>query len=201
MEITSKKNDVHSLLKLAIKAIHRGCRVLSMIVLSGMVLLVGSGCVGPHEKLDLADFDEFLFEQRSALGFCPKTGSILSAEISRTAESTFVVNFRLVEAFEYRDGDCPEGWVELDYECLSISTIPQRVLTEDELVLIDEVFRSVRVEKSAYFMCAGMFIDPCVINRYTWDEYTVGNFICGSKRVAVDQDDALQTLLEQLVSN
>ncbi len=151
------------------------------------------GDVLTRQTRDFSDFVQFTFEQRPGLGFCPMEDSVFQAEIVVNEVGDFVFNASVLEQGQVDVDDCMEDLV-LFGPCFVETPLEERILAPSEVVALREVFSRVVINNQAG-VCGFVFIDPCVLNRFTWDAFSVNDFLCADSYVS---SGPLLELLEQL---
>lgn len=145
----------------------------------------------------LADFEEFRLVRQPARGFCPPLDAVFSATLR--GEDKKSVLFELAALREGPAGgeDCLPGYVG-PVSCAVVTPLPVRPLTEEEIQRVRQTFSSVIVHDQPDPICDEIILEPCLINRMRWDDFSVTDSICDGPRLANASSAAVLELLEEL---
>jgi hypothetical protein len=150
------------------------------------------GCGDPDPGA--ARFESLTFARRHGLGFCPRTGSLFSASVSRI-EGGFWFEADLLQS--YHPQTCAEGVNVSDASCLSTKQLASRLLSVDELDQLELLLGNMSYVRSSTFPCA---VDPCLINVLTIDERELSDDPCAERPLSARSVTELETLLDLLGS-
>ena len=128
------------------------------------------------ESLDLSAFEEFVFEQHTALADRDRNAPLF-ATIRRRADGRYTFQTTVVRIGIPFTGDCSQ--TILTYACLARLDLPPRVLTDHEVDCVQRVFQHVRtksyINQGTHSICAGL------IRFFTlrWDDMEISDtFLC-----------------------
>jgi hypothetical protein len=144
-------------------------------------------------------FTLFVFDRRSAFGFCPPLDSVSHVVLSSGA-SGITRSAKVFKAGTPGDPNClTEDIMPVPAaECVLEVTLPDRLLTPAEVARVEAAFSSVTREQQRNPDCARITLDPCLIDEFTWDGSTITDFECGEPRLALDESAALIAVLDSL---
>jgi len=148
---------------------------------------------------DHSQFTLFVFDRRSAFGFCPPLDSVSHVILSSDANG-ITRSANVLVAGNPGDPDClTEDIMPVPpAECVREVTLPDRLLTADEVARVEAAFSSVTREQQRHPDCARVTFDPCLVDEFTWDGSTITDFVCGEPRLLPDQAAALIAVLDSL---
>ncbi|WP_127748993.1 hypothetical protein [Parasedimentitalea marina] len=92
---------------------------------------------------------------------------------------------------------CEDG-VAAQEGCLRPKPQPSRTLSSQEASQVSAVFADVDFYKDPDPICREIAIDPCVIERHSWDADELSDYICGADRLGEDQRTDIRELLSSL---
>jgi hypothetical protein len=157
----------------------------------------------PTDCRDVVDdhfpFTLFVFDRRSAFGFCPPLDSVSHVVLSSGAGGV-TRSAKVFKAGTPGDPNCltEEIMPVPAAECVLEVTLPDRLLTTDEVARVDAAFSAVAREQQRHPDCARVTFDPCLIDEFTWDGATITDFECGEPRLTLDESAELIAVLDSL---
>jgi hypothetical protein len=172
-----------------------------LLVVLGSGLLAGSSCLPIGGRRDLSAFQRFEYAQMPALGFCPSLDAIYRASITRQSDGTYSLEMSTITEGEQGVDTCLDDEIGFTVpECIVVHEMPARILTDQEVQQVQDVFSDVGVETRLRGM---MCIDPCVVFEYRWDDLalTDAEVGCGpgfEQILSVRSAEAMVQLLEAL---
>lgn len=172
----------------------RGARRLGLVFLT----LTLAGCLpGFITTRDYSTFQTYQFQQTPGLGFCADKDRVFSAEITHETDGTMVFAHSILVLAGPNPEQCEDG-VAAQEGCLRPKPQPTRTLSSQEANQVIAVFAEMKFYKRPDRMCRQLAIDPCVIERHSWDTEELSNFICGANRLNDEQGTDIRQLLSQL---
>ena len=148
--------------------------------------------------VDRSAFTFFSFDRRSAFGFCPPLDSVSQVFLS-AGEAGVTRSAKVIVEGTPGDPDClPDTTTVPPVACAREITLPDRLLTGDELARVRSVFAAVTREQQRHPDCSRVTFDPCLVNELVWDGSAITDFVCGEPRLLPDQVEALATVLDSL---
>jgi hypothetical protein len=144
-------------------------------------------------------FTLFVFDRRSAFGFCPPLDSVSHVVLSSGADG-ITRSAKVFRAGTPGDPNCltEEIMPVPDAECVLEVTLPDRLLTADEVTRVDAAFSAVTREQQRHPDCSRITFDPCLVDEFTWDGSTITDFVCGEPRLLPDESAELIAVLDSL---
>ena len=171
-------------------------RILGLCFLT----LTLAGClIGGLTLRDYSSFQSYQFKQTPGLGFCGDIDRVFSAEISRDADGamTFAHSILTVAG---RDPTQCDGGVAAEQGCLRATAQATRLLSQQEADRVAAVFSNVKFHKNPDPICRELAVDPCLIERHSWGDTELSDYICGADRIGDEQKAQLRNLLTDLRS-
>ncbi len=151
-----------------------------------------------HVVVDRSEFSVFTFDRRSAFGYCPPLDSVSRFALIEQQDGSVTRQAKVFVAGEAGDPDCIP---EITDSCVREITLPDRLLTADEVERVRTAFAAIVREQQQSPDCQrGVSFDPCLINEFVWDggASAITDFACGSPRLLPDQSAALAALFDSL---
>lgn len=146
---------------------------------------------------DFSVFTDFEFERQPAFGFCPPADAIFAARLTRSGDTSIDFSATILEEDEPGPG-CLEGLIE--DRCLRPVELPVRSLSPEEASRVTTAFASVVILPDPDPICEVLAIDPCYVNRLSWEDVFASEYPCSAPRVDGVQARELIDLLEGLVA-
>ena len=157
-----------------------------------------AGCLpGEVTTRDYSTFQTYQFGQTPGLGFCASKDRVFSAEITRATDGTMTFDHSVLVLAGPDPEQCEDG-VAAQEGCLRPKPQPTRTLSRQEADHVSSVFADVKYYKRPDSICRQLAIDPCVIERHSWDTEELSDYICGANRLNEDQGTDIRQLLSQL---
>lgn len=148
--------------------------------------------------VDRSQFFFFGFNRRSAFGFCPPLNSISQVMLNHGPAGVTRTAKVIVEG-NPGDADCDPAIMPVPaVACAKEVSLPDRLLTADEVARVEAAFSAITREQQRAPDCARVTFQPCVIDEFVWDTSTITDFVCGEPRLLPDQSQALIDVLESL---
>ena len=154
-------------------------------------------CPVPSRERDFSDFASFTLSRRSGLGFCPDIGSVLDAEIERQSDGTYLARLWVADEGPLDHPDCVFSFGEPP--CIRRVPVAERALTDDDIEILRDAFRSVVVYEARHPSCAAVAYDYCVLDRFDWDGAVVSNDLCTSAWMPFGDRERLGDALDRLL--
>ncbi|MEE9295308.1 MAG: hypothetical protein V3W34_10165 [Phycisphaerae bacterium] len=159
--------------------------------------LVLAGCdfffIPRTQTVDLSQFTRFTLLQSGALGFCPVEGAVFSADIVVDASGQLVFNASVLAEGVAGVDQCVAD-TDLSAPCRVETPLPQRILSEDEVQSVMDVFSSVQLSAQDP-LCAATIFEPCLVRRFAWGSFSVSDLSCADPQLS---SEPILDLLEQL---
>jgi hypothetical protein len=157
-----------------------------------------TGCIPDKiTSQNVSDFGVYTFKQTAALGFCANPELLFSANITRAQDGTMTFAHSTLERVGTDNSQCGDTFEGYD-GCYAPKSKPTRTLSPKEALKVGAVFSEVSFFKRPDPICREVGIDPCNIERHTWDGSEKNNFICGADRLSVMQAQDLRNLFFDL---
>lgn len=157
-----------------------------------------AGCLpGDVTTRDYSTFQTYQFQQTPGLGFCADKNLVFSAKITREADGTMAFDHSLLVLAGPDPEQCEDG-VAAQEGCLKPKPQPSRTLSNQEADQVRATFANVDFYKRPDPICRQIAIDPCVIERHSWDTHELSDFVCGADRLGEDQRADIRELLSSL---
>lgn len=172
-------------------------RLSPALALSASLALL-TGCFpfnGPVSK-DYATFSRYTFAQTPGLGFCGDTTTVFAARIDRTDDGTMTYTATRLHPNGQSSEACDD--VPTEQGCMSPRDEAPRALTAAMASRVTAAFADVAVHPGPEKICRTIAIDPCRIDRHSWDDTTHSDYVCGADRLDTEQSRALLDLLTSL---
>jgi hypothetical protein len=149
--------------------------------------------------VDRSEFILFSFDRRAAFGFCPPLDSVSRVVLS-AGPNGVTRSANVIVAGNPGDPDCLQEEITTvpPVECAREVTLPDRLLSADELARVQAVFAGITIEQQRHPDCSRITFDPCLINELVWDASPITDFFCGEPRLLPDQSAAIATVLDSL---
>ena len=162
------------------------------------VALTLAGCFpGSITTRDYSTFQSYQFQQTPALGFCADKDRVFSAEITREADGSMAFAHSVLVLAGPNPEQCENG-VAAQEGCLRPKSQPTRTLSSQEADQVTAVFADVNFYKRPDSICRQLAVDPCVIERHSWDIEELSDYICGANRLNEEQGTDIRQLLSHL---
>lgn len=177
-----------------------GSRAYRKARCAGLVVpaLMLAGCLpGEVTTRDYSTFQTYQFEQTPGLGFCASKDLVFSAEITRAADGTMAFGHSVLVLAGPDPEQCEDG-VAAQEGCLRPKPQPSRTLSSQEAEQVSATFADLDYYIGPDPICRQLAIDPCVIERHSWDADELSDYICGADRLGDDQRNDIRQLLSQL---
>ncbi len=152
---------------------------------------------------NLSVFDEFHFEWTPGLGFCPPAESVLSATIRRSPTGEYALEMTVSSESRPTNGGCAaDTEIETIDGCAQIMELPSRVLTQDEIDTMLDLFRRVVVWRTVFLEpCFLRVVDPCVTTSFIWDDFETTDFPCNPTHLTAQEASSILFFLDTLRSD
>ena len=166
--------------------------ILTIIILSSPVFLLGGE---PLPFLKFSFSREFIF--------CDAVGSVFTAEIAvdqkgLPGEVEYILNMSILEKGIPAIDECLEGTFLGGPECIKETVLLPRVLTQDEEDVAIALLVKVLDERETEDDPGCPLFDPCVVNSFTWDDFSLTDSLCDTPRLNFEQSSQVIELLETL---
>lgn len=151
-----------------------------------------------HITFDRSEFSVFTFDRRSAFGYCPPLDSVSRFVLIEQTDGSLLRQAKVFVAGNPGDPDCIP---EIPDSCVREITLPDRLLTTDEVARVRAAFSAIVREQQQHPDCKrGVSGDPCLINEFVWFgvNTAITDFQCGEPRLLADQSAALAALFDAL---
>ena len=167
-----------------------------------------TGCI-TSTTYDLSEFSMFTFQREAGFGFCPRVGSLYSADLQRLRSGAYRLGSVVLVAGDPEIDDCLEGFIDLDgtTPCAVPRRQPCRLLTDAERESVRTAFAAVTAYTGPERFCSHIAYDPCVINAIEWDlggpgsRFRATDYPCtDDPRLEAAEIDRITALLESLGS-
>lgn len=160
-------------------------------------LPVETACVS--QVVDVSEFALFDFSHFLSFGYCPRIGAPTRLILFDDG-GALVRNATILVEGDVGDPDClPDVMPVPQAACVKTMQLPQRTLTADESARVREALTAIRLEPQRNPDCGKIPIEPCLIQRYTWDAFAVTDFACGVPHLPPDQAASLDALIQSLL--
>ncbi len=158
-------------------------RLYGLLAIALITVMSGAECSldGGSER-DFSDFTVFEFTQSPALGFCPNLEIPYQVTIQKLGDGSYQLDMSVLDEGESGADECLEDVIS-DTTCIIVRELATRQLTTSEIERVRSVFSSVLIKTEIY---PSMCIDPCLIDSFVWDDFSIDAEPVGCISGAVD---------------
>jgi hypothetical protein len=156
-------------------------------------------CPLPTRTLDFSAFGSFTLTRSSALGFCPRIGSVLNARIHRQTAGHYLAQLSVAEERPLGDAECVDPFGFGDATCVAPRAVPDRVLEDDDIEMLRTAFEAITVYEARDLFCARGVYDPCIVNALRWDAFVVTDHPCGAPWLGWERVEDITDVLDRLL--
>jgi hypothetical protein len=164
--------------------------------IDGLVTSVLNSLLGCTSLRDRSDFERFTYSLNPAFGYCPAVGAVHDAEIDRRGD-TYLLRRSIIDIGTAGVDDCLRETV-IGPPCLIAQPDPCRILTDDEINRIRNVFAALTLWTAADSFCLFGVEDPCLVVAAQWDDLQVSDALCSASRLDSDQSERITALVQSL---
>ena len=144
-------------------------------------------------------FTTYNFEQTPALGFCGNIETVFSAEIQRQSDGTMTFSHSTLQLDGPDPEQCEGENAVAHFEgCFRPVVQPTRSLAPDEIDQIVTLFSEIKYNRKPDPVCRELAIDPCMIEKHSWDKDELRDYICGANRISKEHKTEIHKLLSYL---
>lgn len=164
------------------------------------VLLFVAAC-DPNrlEHHDYSDFSSYEFSQGIGLSFCPDPSMAFTASIDKRSDEALYFGASVLRPTPTGDDDCPSA-LYADEGCMTVEALPPRRLNAAEVADVVAAFSALEILPEPDPQCKVLGIDPCRIDRHSWDSASHDDYVCSADRLPAAQSERLLSLLSGLLA-
>ena len=170
------------------------------LAVSGAAMLSLTGCFpfGGTVSRDYTVFNTYTYKQTSGLGFCGSSDGVFAATIDRASDGTMTYAATVLRPNGKSNEACGDDEFPTETGCMVPQQQSPRTLSPTAADQVTTAFAQIAVERGPEAICRTIALDPCRIDRHTWDHNSHSDYVCSADRLAADQSQSLITLLNSL---